>query len=83
MKSSFIFVYYLYNYYMVCVLSSHTPHVTWSCDIPQCDCDTCDMTLSCTSYVVSPKEKEKVSQKVTYWFVIWYWNIQKGLESEF
>jgi len=25
----------------------------------------------------------KLLQKATYWFVIWYWNIQKGLESEF
>jgi len=24
-----------------------------------------------------------LSQKATYWFVIWYLNIQKGLESEF
>jgi len=24
-----------------------------------------------------------LSQKATYWFVIWYWDIQKGLESEF
>ena len=28
-------------------------------------------------------EEEKVSQKATYWFVIWYWNIKKGLKSEF
>ena len=30
------FLYYLYNYYMVCVLSSHTYHVTdhvTSCDV--------------------------------------------------
>ena len=27
------FLYYLYNYYMVCALFSHTPHVTWSCDV--------------------------------------------------
>ena len=48
------FVYYLYNYYMVCVLLSHTP----SCD---CDlCDTYDMTLSHTpSCIVSSKVKVK------------------------
>ena len=35
---------------MVCALFSHTPHMTWLCDI----------TLSCTSLcVVSPKGKEK------------------------
>jgi len=33
MESSFIPVHYLYNYYMVCVLSSHASHVTWSCDV--------------------------------------------------
>jgi len=58
------FLYYLYNYYMVCALFSHTHHVTHHvaspCDFLSCDCDTCDMTLSCTPfYVVSPKEKEK------------------------
>jgi len=26
-------VHYLYNYYMVCVLLSHTYHVTPSCDV--------------------------------------------------
>jgi len=26
-------VYYLYNYYMVCVLLSHTHHMTPSCDV--------------------------------------------------
>jgi len=26
-------VHYLYNYYMVCVLLSHTYHVTSSCDV--------------------------------------------------
>jgi len=56
-----------YNYYMVCVLFSHTyhmtHHVTSHCDFLSCDhdtCDTCDMTLSHTlSYIVSPKEKKK------------------------
>jgi len=27
-KFLFNFIYYLYNYYMVCVLLSHGPHVT-------------------------------------------------------
>ena len=56
-----------YNYYMVCVLFSHTyhmtHHVTSHCDFLSCDhdtCDTCDITLSHTlSYIVSPKEKKK------------------------
>ena len=26
-------LYYLYNYYMVCALPSHTYHVTYHCDI--------------------------------------------------
>ena len=50
-------IHYLYNYYMVCALLSHTPHVTFlSCD---CDiCNTCNMTLSHTPpCIVSPKEK--------------------------
>jgi len=56
------FLYYLYNYYIVCALFSHTHHVTlWhpnSCDYELCN--TCDVTLSCTSpCVISPKEKEK------------------------
>jgi len=46
------FLYYLYNYYMVCALSSHTYHVTSM----SCDCDTCDVILSCTPFcVVSPR----------------------------
>jgi len=61
------FLHYLYNYYMVCALLSHTYHVTcyvtWPYDFLLCDCDlcdTCDMTLSCTSScIVSPKEKKK------------------------
>jgi len=70
------FLYYLYNYYMVCVLSSHIHHVTSHvtlCDIMWYDpvisyhvtvtCDTCDLILSCTSFcIVSPKEKEKKSE---------------------
>jgi len=48
-------IYYLYNYYMVCALLSHTYHVM------SCDCNY--VTLSHTpSYVVSPKEKEKKSK---------------------
>jgi len=60
------FLYYLYNYYMVCALFSHTYHVTHhmtSCDVTLWLpvmwlwlCDTCDVTLSCTSFcVVSPR----------------------------
>jgi len=40
------FLHYLYNYYMVCILSSHTYHVTshvtlcdMTCDILSCDCN--------------------------------------------
>ena len=50
-------IYYLYNYYIVYALLSHTHHVTF----PSCGCDTCDtydMTLFYTSpCVVSLKEK--------------------------
>ena len=36
---------------------SHTHHVTFPFS---CDCDTCDVTLSCTPLcVVSPKEKKR------------------------
>ena len=63
------FLHYLYNYYIVCVLSSHTHHVTSQCDTNVTSYhvtithNTCDMTLSYTSfYVVSPKEKEKKSE---------------------
>ena len=31
------FLYYLYNYYMVCTLLSHACHVT--CHVTSCDCD--------------------------------------------
>jgi len=49
------FLYYLYNYYMVCALLSHAYHMT-SCDVTLWLCDTCDMTLSHTLfYVVSPR----------------------------
>jgi len=44
--------------WMVCALFSHTPHVTWSCHMTLWHpfiwvwlCNTCDVTLSCTSYV--------------------------------
>jgi len=49
-------LHYLYNYYMVCALLSHTYHVTlWLPVMWLWLCDTCDVTLSCTSfYVVSP-----------------------------
>jgi len=49
------FLHYLYNYYMVCVLSSHAYHVT-SCD--------CDMTLSHTPFcVVSPRKRKEKKYK--------------------
>jgi len=52
-------VHYLYNYYMVSALFSHTHHVTSPYDFLSCDCDTCDIILSYTPpYVVSPKEKK-------------------------
>ena len=68
------FLYYLYNYYMVCALSSHTHHVTsyvTPCDVTlwhpihvTVTCDTCDVTLSHTPFcVVSPKEKEKKKKR--------------------
>ena len=33
MEFSFNSVYYLYNYYMVCVLLSCSPHMTQLCDV--------------------------------------------------
>ena len=72
------FVYYLYNYYMVCTLLSHSHYVILSCDITwlvilSCDitwlvivtCDTCDVTLSHTSslYGKSRKEKKRKEKK--------------------
>jgi len=39
MEFSFNSVYYLYNYYMVCVLLFHSHHVMSLCDILTCDCD--------------------------------------------
>jgi len=53
MKFLLDFLHYLYNYYMVCVLFSHTHHVTHHVI-------SCDMTFSHTpSCIVSLKEKEK------------------------
>jgi len=58
MKFLLFSVHYLYNYYMVCALLSHTHHMTCHVIWP-CDCDTCDVTLSHTPpYIVSPKEKK-------------------------
>jgi len=46
------FLHYLYNYYMVCALSSHAYHVTNH--VTSCDYDY--VTLSCTPFcVVSPR----------------------------
>ena len=55
------FLYYLYNYYMVCALFSHTYHVTHH--VMLCNVmlwlwlyDTCNVILSCTPfYIVSPR----------------------------
>ena len=67
MKFLLNFLYYLYNYYMVYVLFSHTYHVTHHV-MQHYDtlfmwlwlCDTCDMTLShILSCVISLREKEK------------------------
>jgi len=56
------FLHYLYNYYMVCALFSHTYHVTHH--VTSCDvmlwlpvmwlwlCNTCDVTLSHTFFCV-------------------------------
>jgi len=61
MKFPLFFVYYLYNYYMVCALLSHTHYVTCHVTlVTSLSCDTCDVTLFHTpSYVVSSKEKVK------------------------
>jgi len=57
MEFPLFFVHYLYNYYIVCALLSHTYYVT------SCDYDTCDVILSHTpTCVVSPKEKKKKSK---------------------
>ena len=56
------FVYYLYNYYMVCTLLSHSHYVILSCDITWLvivTCDTCDVTLSHTSSLYGKSRKEK------------------------
>ena len=65
------FLYYLYNYYMVCALYSHTHHMTshvTPCDMT-CDPVTCDMwhlwhdtflhSFLCSKYKRKRKEKEK------------------------
>jgi len=64
MKFLLDFLHYLYNYYMVCALLSHTHHVTCHVTFHSCDCDSCDVILFCTPpYVVSPKEKKKSKYK--------------------
>jgi len=68
------FLHYLYNYYIVCALSSHTYHVTnhvTLCDMTlwhpihvTVTCDTYNVTLSCTPFcIVSPEEKEKKKKR--------------------
>jgi len=48
-------IYYLYNYYMVCVLLSYTHHVTFP---------SCDVTLSHTpSCVVKKRERKEKKYK--------------------
>ena len=54
------YVHYLYNYYMVCALLSHTHHVTSSCDVTLVTswhmtmmCDICHVTLSHTPFLYS------------------------------
>jgi len=59
------FLYYLYNYYMVCALSFHTHHVTSY--VTQCDVTmnhkNCDVILShIPFYVERPKKKKKKSK---------------------
>ena len=54
------FLHYLYNYYMVCALLSHTYHVMWHCDFLSCDY----VTLSRTPfYVVSPRKRKEKKYK--------------------
>jgi len=55
------FLYYLYNYYMVCALSSHTYHVTSHVML-------CDVTVICDTFLHSflcskSKGKRKVKVK--------------------
>ena len=42
-------IYYLYNYYMVCVPLSHTHHVTLSCDVTLWHCG---VWLWCVTFVI-------------------------------
>jgi len=61
------FLYYLYNYYMVCALLSHVYYVTHYvtlCNVILWLCDTCDITLSHTLfYIVSPRWKKRKNKK--------------------
>jgi len=58
-------VYYLYNYYIVCALLSHTHHVTHHVMSP-CDLLTCDIyyvTLSYTSSLCSKSKRKRKKKK--------------------
>ena len=62
MEFSLDFLHYLYNYYMVCALLSHTYHVMWHCDFLSYDCDY--VTLSHTPFcVVSPRKRKEKKYK--------------------
>ena len=58
------FLYYLYNYYMVCALSSHTHYVT--SHVTPCDCDpVTSYSYDCDNFPYSflcskSKKKSKV-----------------------
>jgi len=63
MEFSLDFLYYLYNYYIVCVLLSHTYHVThhvmWYCNFLSCEYDY--VTFSCIPfYVVSSRKRKEI-----------------------
>jgi len=51
------FLYYLYNYYMVCALFFYTHHVTHH--VTSCDRDTFPHFLLCSKSKRKEKEKEK------------------------
>ena len=83
-------LYYLYNYYMVCVLLSHGSYVTQSCDITWLWLVTYDsvtlshMILSCTPSLCSKCRKLHlaISPSILQWFSWSQW-LQKALEKTF